>query len=53
MLWLSQVFEGARKSIDVGVIATFGKLILLPINRRGLQDGSFVISLQYRRFWEA
>jgi hypothetical protein len=34
-------------SIDVGEIATFGKQILLPINRRNQRDGSIVISLQY------
>jgi hypothetical protein len=29
-----------------GVIAIFGKQILLPINSRSLKDGSLVISLQ-------
>ena len=30
MLWLSQILSGSRKSIDVGVIATFERQNLLP-----------------------
>ena len=48
---ISQQNWGFEKLVLVGVIATFGKQILLPINRRNQRDGSIMISLQYLRLW--
>ena len=49
---ISQHFREVQKCGYVGEIATFGKQILLPINRRSQRDGSIVISLQYTYFCE-
>jgi hypothetical protein len=43
---ISQLFGGTQKCMYVGVIATYGKHILLPLNSRNLINGSFIISLQ-------
>jgi hypothetical protein len=48
-LAVSVIFKWDKFSRYVGVIATFISKILLPINRRSIEDGSLVISLQYQK----